>query len=136
MPRTRSVRWAAFQFAPPAGQPGAIRVVGSAAELLVDLEERATRVLGMHLHVPEPVRYLELVRDPDAELLHALAAGCVIVALGDHHVAARTVPAFQVATARGALADRRDDFDELVPDGEQRVLEPESVDAGVAKADL
>ncbi len=90
----------------------------------------------MHLHVAEPVRHFELVHDPDAELVHALSTGGVIVALRDHHVAARAVPPLQVASPGRPLLGGRDDLDELVPDGEQRVLEPERRDPGIPIADL
>ena len=76
---------------------------GLAILLLVDLEERAAGVGRVKLHVGEAV-VVELADDADAELLDPRPAGRVVVALGDHHVAAVAAAALEVALGRRALA--------------------------------
>jgi hypothetical protein len=63
------------------------------------------------------------------------AAGRVVVALGDDHVAAVPAAAVEVAAGGGACFHRRDHLEQLVADGQQRVLQAEAGDAGVAIAD-
>ena len=112
--------------------PWPVDVQRAFAELLVDFEEGPAGVFRVHLHVAEFVR-VELVHDADAEFADAFAPWRVVVALRDHHVAAGAAAAFEVASAGGAFARRRDDLDELVADRQQRIDETEVGDPGVAK---
>ena len=54
----------------------------------------------------------------------------------DHHVAAVAAAPLEVAATCGVWLRRRDHLEELVTDGEERVLETEARDAGIAIADL
>ena len=60
----------------------------------------------------------------------------MVVALANDHVTAVALAALEVAAAGGALLDGGDHFEELAADGDDGVLEPEALDAGVDEADL
>ncbi len=79
---------------------------------------------------------IDAKRDPDAELFDALPTGRMIVALGDDHVPSVARASLQVPPGRCVLFDRRDDLEELVPDREERVLEPEGLHPRIHVADL
>ena len=89
--------------------------------------------MQLHHAVLMPVALHHLA---DAELLDALFARPMVVTLADDHVAAVAAAAIEITSAHGVLANRGDDFDELIADGEDRVLEPECLYARVAISDL
>jgi len=76
------------------------------------------------------------VRNPNAELLNPPFPGLVVIALRDHHVPAVAVAPLEVATPRGVWLGGRHDFQELVADRQQSILEPVCSDCGVDMADL
>jgi hypothetical protein len=79
---------------------------------------------------------LELEHCSDTELGDALSATRVVVAVGDHHVAAVTMSAFQEPPSRGPGTCRRNDLEELAPDRDDGILEAETSHPRVAKADF
>ncbi|MDZ7667957.1 MAG: hypothetical protein U5Q16_00520 [Gammaproteobacteria bacterium] len=103
--------------------------------MFVDLEERTAGVLWMQLHVAEFMS-LELIDYPYAEILHALAPGPVLVALGDDHVAAVAAAALEKAAGGGVIPNRRHHLQQLIADGHQRILQTELSHPGVAVADI
>ncbi len=74
---------------------------------------------------------VDLERDAHTELLDVLAPRGVVVALRDHHVAAVAAAALQVAAGGGVLLDGSDHLEELVPDRDHAILEPEHLHPGV-----
>ena len=74
----------------PGGAPRSHGVL--AAGLLVDFEERPTRVGRVQLHVGEAL-FVELSDDPDAEVVDSRPPGRMVVGLRDDHVAAGALAA-------------------------------------------
>ncbi|MEZ5597997.1 MAG: hypothetical protein R3E84_16680 [Pseudomonadales bacterium] len=60
----------------------------------------------------------------------------MVITLGDDHVATIAAAAFQVAPARGVLANGRHDLQEGVADGKQRIFQAEVTHAGIAEGHL
>jgi hypothetical protein len=74
--------------------------------------------------------------DPHADGGEPTAVGGQIGRLEDHHVAAVAAALVEEPSRRRAVADRRDDLEELRADRHDGVLEPELADARIAEPDL
>jgi hypothetical protein len=89
--------------------------------------------MKLHDAVFRRIRFEHLA---DAEFSDTPLARRVIVALQDYHVTSVATTPFQVAASGCAFLNRRDHFEELAANREQRVLESERLHSGIAMADL
>ena len=72
----------------------------------------------------------------NAEPVDPRPLGQRVFALDDDHVAAVAAAAFEITPGRGAAARRRHHFEEVAADRQQRVLQSELADPGIAVTDL
>jgi len=116
--------------------PWSIEFVCRLTQLLIDLEEGPTGIFWMHLQVLKLAGYVKLIDDADTQLFHARTPRCMVITLGDHHVAPVSAATLQVSSPRRILLNRCDDLQELVTDRYEYVFQSKVVDAGISIADL
>ena len=113
-----------------------------AGEVLVlvplDLKEGRDHVARVQL-AKVPAVALGLVGDPDLVFERVGPHGLLIgkgVRLGDHHITTVAAAPVQIAAAGGALSQRRDHYEEVAANRQQRVFQPEGTHARVYIASL